>query len=220
MNVTCISVLSAIKALKQSNKKNFFQKRGKTKMKRSMKKFMVTCAAVSAIAAVASVSAMAADYTADNNSVAYTVPTPDAETQMTVLVVPEGAEVTDENIYYIDQDGTLSGNALLKGTELADGTYVVKVGYYKDGEFTIAEDKFTVGETSENPDQPTYTLGDVNGDEEIDSQDSLMVLEYEVGNTDLTDTQKLAADTNKDEEVDSQDSLLILEYEVGNISGF
>ncbi len=192
-------------------------------MKRSMKKFMVTCAAVSAIAAVASVSAMAADYTAENNSVAYTVPTPDAETQMTVLVVPKGADVTDENIYYIDQDGTLSGNALLKGTELADGTYVVKVGYYKDGEFSIDEDEFVVGETPDqpdNPDQPTYTLGDVNDDGEIDSQDSLSILEYEVGNSDLTDTQKLAADTNKDTEIDSQDSLLILEYEVGNISDF
>lgn len=181
MNVTCKSALSAIRHSNKVNK-NFFQKRGKTKMKRSMKKFMVTCAAVSAIAAVASVSAMAADYTADNNSVAYTVPTPDTDTQMTVLVVPKGAEVTDDNIYYIDQDGELSGNALLKGTELADGTYVVKVGYYKDGTFTIAEDEFTVGEKPENPDKPTYTLGDVNSDEVIDSQDSLLILEYEVGN--------------------------------------
>lgn len=184
-------------------------------MKRSIKKFMVTCAAVSAIAAVASVSAMAADYTADNNSVAYTVPTPDAETQMTVLVVPKGAEVTDDNIYYIDQDGTLSGSALLKGTELADGTYVVKVGYYKDGEFSIAEDEFVVGETSENPVQPTYKLGDVNSDGKVDVTDALLVAQKAVGMKEFDETQMAAADVNKDKKVDVTDALLIAQKAVG-----
>ena len=181
-----------------------------------MKKIFATIAAASAIAAVASVSAMAADYAAADNSVKYTVPTPDSDTQMTVLVVPKGAEVTDENIYYIDQDGTLSGTALLKGTALEDGTYVVKVGYYADGTFTIAEDEFTVGGSTD----PEYTLGDVNADEMIDSQDAIMILEYEIGDIELSDVELLAADTNRDDMQDSQDAILILEYEIGDIEEF
>ena len=181
-----------------------------------MKKIFATIAAASAIAAVASVSAMAADYAAADNSVKYTVPTPDSDTQMTVLVVPKGAEVTDENIYYIDQDGTLSGSALLKGTALADGTYVVKVGYYKSGVFTIAEDEFTVGGSTD----PEYTLGDITGEGFIDSEDALLAMDYEMGMCDLDEVQLLAADTNHDTWVDSQDAILILDYEMGFIEEF
>lgn len=180
MNVTCKSALSANR---HSNKKqkNFFQKRGKTKMKRSMKKFMTTCAAVTAIAAVASVSAMAAEYTAETNSATYAVPTPDQDTQMTVIVVPEDKvdAITDEDIYYINQDGTLSGNALLKGTELADGTYVVRVGYYEGGEFKIAEEKFTVGDVIVNPPVgTTVKVGDADQNNRISTNDAAKVLSH------------------------------------------
>jgi hypothetical protein len=194
-------------------------------MKKSMKKFMVACAAVSAMTVAAGVSAMAAEYSADTNTATYTVPAATDSTQMTVLVIPEGAEnnVQDSDILYINQDakgGAVNGTAALKAVDggLADGTYLVKVGYYDaDNVFRIAEDTFTVGNDTPTP---AYTLGDVNADGEIDSQDALLILEYEVGAKDLTDTQKLAADTNKDSDYDSQDALLILEYEVGNITSF
>ena len=193
-------------------------------MKKSMKKFMVACAAASAIAVAAGMSAMAAEvtYDAENNSAPITVPADAAAgTQKTVLVIPETAKnnVTDNDILYIDQGETLPANALLKAGTLAEGKYLVMVGYYKEGgEFAISDDYFTIG--SDVPPAPEYTLGDVNADTEIDSQDALIILEYEVGNTNLTDVQKLAADTNKDNDYDSQDALLILEYEVGNIGSF
>lgn len=184
-------------------------------MKRSMKKFMATCAAVTAIAAVSSVSAMAADYTAENNSVKFTVPTADADTQMTVLVVPKDAEVTDENIYYIDQDATLADTALLKGDSLADGTYVVKVGYYKDGVFTISPEEFTVGEIKE--DLVDVLLGNVVGaDETINATDAQQVLKYYA-----TGTAGFAADPYKlvaanvagaDTTINATDAQQILKY--------
>jgi len=175
-----------------------------------MKKIFATIAAASAIAAVASVSAMAADYAAADNSVKYTVPTPDSDTQMTVLVVPKGAEVTDENIYYIDQDGTLSGTALLKGTALEDGTYVVKVGYYNGGVFTIVEDEFTVGGSD-----PAYKLGDVDESGVVDITDALWTAQSSVGLKTLTDSQKLAADVDKTGVVDITDALWIAQSSVG-----
>ncbi len=186
-------------------------------MKRSMKKFMATCAAVTAIAAVSSVSAMAADYTAENNSVKFTVPTADADTQMTVLVVPKDAEVTDENIYYIDQDATLADTALLKGDSLADGTYVVKVGYYKDGVFTISPEEFTVGEIKE--DGVEILVGNVDGNTRITTADATAVLKHTAGAELLEGTNFTAAalcDGNK--RISTADATNILKYTSGDES--
>lgn len=189
-------------------------------MKRSMKKFMVTCAAVSAIAAVASVSAMAeAVYTADGNSLTYGLPTADAGTQMTVLVVPKDAEVTDENIYYIDQAEALTGSALLKGDKLEDGTYVVKVGYTSGGEFAIQSEEFTLGEVIPPVDTTDVLLGNVVGtDATINATDAQQVLKYYV-----TGTAGFAADPYKlvaanvagtDATINATDAQQILKYYV------
>jgi hypothetical protein len=172
----------------------------------------------------AGMSAMAAEYSADTNTATYTVPTAADNTQMTVLVIPEGVKgnVQDSDILYINQDakgGAVNGTAALKAVDggLADGTYLVKVGYYDaDNVFRIAEDTFTVGNDTPTP---AYTLGDVNADGEIDPSDALLVLKYYVGE-DLTETQILAADVNKDSEIDPSDALLILNYYVGNIDEF
>ena len=182
-------------------------------MKRSIKKFVVTCAAVSAVAAVTSASAMAADYTAENNSVTFSVPTPDADTQMTALVMPKGAEVTGENIYYIDQNiGAVSGNALLKGESLADGTYVVKVGYYVGGEFAISEEEFVVGEIETLRE---ILLGDVANPAGINAIDAQQVLKYSATGeaTFASDTDKLiAADVAKPTGINTVDAQQILKY--------
>ncbi len=181
-------------------------------MKRSMKKFMVTCAAATAIAAVASVSAMAADYSAENNSATYTVPTSDADTQMTVLVIPKDADgaVTDENIYYIDQDGTLSGTALLKGDSLADGTYLVKVGYYEGGTFKIAQEEFVVGEVTE---KTTVKIGDANGSNSITAADGTAILKH-VGEVAALEGSKFvaAARSNGNDTVTAADATAVLKY--------
>ena len=65
-----------------------------------------------------------------------------------------------------------------------------------------------------------FTLGDVNQDKKVDSQDAVQILKYVAHNITLNSTQLLAADTNKDGKVDSQDAVQILKYVAHNISGF
>ena len=62
-----------------------------------------------------------------------------------------------------------------------------------------------------------YTLGDVNGDTEVDIRDVVSILENIVGNVKFTQTQTLSADVNVDGDVDIRDVVTILEYIVGNI---
>jgi len=155
-------------------------------MKKSMKKFMIACAAVSSIAIAAGMSAMAADisanYSADNNSIPVATPDGAADgTQMTVLVVPSDkkAAVTDADILYINQaaKGELPATALLKGESLADGTYSVLVGYYNaENTFSIAEDTFTIG--SAGGEGTDVLVGDVNVDTRITSGDAGEILTF------------------------------------------
>ena len=196
-------------------------------MKKSMKKFMVACAAASAIAVAAGMSAMAAEvtYNAENNSAPITVPADAAAgPQKTVLVIPETAKnnVTDNNILYIDQGETLPADALLKAGTLADGKYLVMVGYYKaDNTFAISEDYFTIGGGAPGGD-PSEThevlMGDVTKpDGIINSMDAQQVLKYAVTGSAAfaSNPDKLiAADVAKPTVINSMDAQQILKYSV------
>ena len=189
-----------------------------------MKKFIVACAAVSAITVAAGMSAMAAEYTAENNSVKFTVPAGDTDSQKTVLVIPKDKKgsVTDEDILYINQDAALADSALLKGTELKDGTYVVMVGYYNSGAFQIAEEEFTLGDVP-GGDTREILMGDVTGDGLIESTDAQQVMRYSVrgasGAGFASDPDKLiAADVTADGLIESTDAQQIMRYSVRNNS--
>lgn len=194
-----------------------------------MKKFFVTCAAVSAVSVCAAASAMAADFTQapaysddDTNTVKIVVPADiDAAKQATVLVVPKDKvnEVTDEDILYINQ-GLTSDNGMttlkLKGTsKLEDGTYTVKFGGYVGETFTLYSGDFTVGDVT-----PTVKYGDVNNDTLVTSSDAMIVSMAEVQKVTLNDTQKIAADISGDSLVTSTDAMGIAMYEVGRITSF
>lgn len=60
-------------------------------------------------------------------------------------------------------------------------------------------------------------LGDVNGDGDgdIDSADTLLILRASVGLDDLSDEKKFVGDVNGDGTVDSADALDVLRYSVG-----
>lgn len=183
-------------------------------MKKSMKKFIVACAAVSAITAAAGMSAMAAEYNAENNSVAITVPAEAAvDTQKTILVIPQDKEtsVTDADIYYINQDADLGTTALLKGDSLADGTYVVKIGYYKaDGTFAIANDSFTVG--NDTP-VKTILIGDVDLNKRITTNDASKILAHTSKVETLTGDPEIAArKCDGNERITANDASEILKY--------
>jgi len=68
--------------------------------------------------------------------------------------------------------------------------------------------------------EPTYLLGDVNFDTKISSYDALLVLEYAVNVTNLSNTQLQVADVSKDNVVNSTDALYILQKVVGSRNSF
>lgn len=61
------------------------------------------------------------------------------------------------------------------------------------------------------------TLGDVNGDEETDFSDAILILKHDVGISSLNESQVQAADVNGDGETDFADAILILQLDVGLI---
>ena len=136
------------------------------------------------------------------------------EQTLVLLLVGDSRVPTAENLQYIDQqasNGSISFT--LKPKELTAGTsYSVYLSTTSKAVTKVAS--FQYGE------KPAYTLGDVNGDEIINSADAILVLRYAVELGDLTDTQKLAANVNKDAVINSADAILILRYAVGKITSF
>ncbi len=63
-------------------------------------------------------------------------------------------------------------------------------------------------------------FGDVNGDSSVNASDALAVLNYCVGNLNLSSEAFLRADVNADKSVNSIDALEILRYTVGIIDRF
>ena len=67
----------------------------------------------------------------------------------------------------------------------------------------------------------TYTivvLGDVNGDNEVNSADLLSIVKYLKGTLKITqECEKKSADVNKDGEINSADLLSIVKYLKGSI---
>jgi hypothetical protein len=195
-------------------------------MKNSIKKFVLACAAVTAVTAV-SATAMAADlgkdaYDATTNSVAVTLPTGIDTTKEATVLVLSGKSITDEfteaDILYVNQEtgGDFDGDEtagtetlkLLGENALADGTYTVAIGYYKDGAFAIQEDTFTLGEAP----TPAYTKGDVDNNTRINASDAVMIINAFNGDVELTDTQKLAADVDGNERINASDAVAIINY--------
>jgi hypothetical protein len=64
------------------------------------------------------------------------------------------------------------------------------------------------------------TVGDVNGDIEVDILDATMIQKYTVEKINLTDKQKEDADVNNDGIVDVLDATDILKFTVEKITGF
>lgn len=130
--------------------------------------------------------------------------------QQYLLLVIKGEGVpTAENIAYIDQaaaqNGSVSFTAYPK--ELTKGTYHV---YLVGAGMKFAESKVASFEYDQK-----YTLGDVNEDGKVLSNDALAALQMSVDVGTWTDMQKLAADVDKNGKVLSNDALFILQKSVG-----
>ena len=125
-------------------------------------------------------------------------------------------------IIYVNQKAA-TGSTVTFGVD-SDYVYPNLDGVEKDQELTLlitsndgtAMKKTTLYySTGGSYDVKQYTLGDVNEDGEINTQDALKILQYYVGLVELTEPQMMAANVNKDSEVNTQDALKILRYYVG-----
>ena len=67
---------------------------------------------------------------------------------------------------------------------------------------------------------PPVTFGDLDGQDGISANDALVVLQYTVDLTSLTEYQQRAADVNQDNNIDTKDALFILQRVVGLIDSF
>jgi len=66
----------------------------------------------------------------------------------------------------------------------------------------------------------TAHMGDVNGDNKVDSTDARLVLQYAVGKIQADAINVAVADVNGDNKIDSTDARLILQHAVGKIQKF
>lgn len=122
---------------------------------------------------------------------------------------------TERNLQYIDQQNI---NAAKEATfdlfpkSLERGVYNVYVS-------TNSKDLKKVA-SLEYGTEPEYTLGDIDGDGNIDITDALIALRVSAQITTLDTKETKAADVNTDGSVDIKDALLLLRYSAKIITSF
>ena len=155
-----------------------------------------------------------------------------ADSETTILVLDKDANdtnVAEQDILYINQKNTSEGTNFagmgLKLTDiqnLADGDYIIKVGYYPtEGNFTIADAILTVS-SGTTPGEKTITikLGDFNGDGRLTGSDLMYSLRASVGKLDAC-TLKDVTDTSKIVNAAMGDELVIkgVTVKLGDFNG-
>lgn len=142
------------------------------------------------------------------------------ENYVVLLVEGNALPTVDNAIYYIDQTTTASTGSI------TFNVYPMDIAGQKDLTLYITSDKAGF-ETIAIPmgyapagsyEVQPYTLGDVNQDQSVDINDAMLVLNYIVKNTELSNTQISAADVVKDNGIDINDAMKILNYIVKNIT--
>lgn len=83
-----------------------------------------------------------------------------------------------------------------------------------------AIDKLTALEAKMDELKNPYTLGDINGDDDINASDALLALQHSVKLTTLVDADFDAANVDGSDAVDATDALYILQYSVKLIDKF
>lgn len=204
-------------------------------MKKSLTKLIVSCAAVTAVAAAMAVSASAAagdvvydkDTTTIKNELVYAEGNKPSG-QATILVQKKtDSALTEGDILYIDQqasDGTVPTTwTSIKVAALADGTYVLKMGGTGVADLNATTKEFTVGEvTPPAGDTIEVLVGDVNMDFKYDAdgnliqtinyKDAVMILDKATGKVVLTTDQETLALVNDDTAINYKDAVCVLEH--------
>lgn len=116
----------------------------------------------------------------------------------------------DTDLSQLKPELTLMTSATVAPLDVTDYTKPVTLTVTAPDQSTTRV--YTVTITRE---QPVYTLGDVNADQQVTIIDALMTLQAAAGKIALTNTQNLAADMNKDGKVTAADALVILRLATG-----
>lgn len=185
-------------------------------------KFMLSAAAITAVSAAMAVSAMAAvggSYDAATGKVTLTGVESSGDQQTLLVLTEDAATVTEGIIAQIDQDTAISEFVLPSGIE--SGTYYVRIGGTNG---TIQTYTLTIGSGGGGGEsgQVTVLVGDIDGDGDVTSSDSVIALRYEAWmEPDLTDLQVATGAYCAEEydTLDSSDSVNILRYEAWMESG-
>lgn len=135
------------------------------------------------------------------------------------IYVKSDAKVGTTGTIYIPEETVKSsdnpnGKFMLSNYVNGD-TLGQNVSYAKDFGIDISKAKLSFVVCDKNA-----KVGDVSGDNKINSNDALLVLQAATGKLSLTAKQKELADVNKDTKINSSDALKILQYATGIITKF
>lgn len=166
----------------------------------------------------------------------------------TYVKLPSNLTTNDGELYFVSsnyyevslREKASSSSTILKS--LSKDTVVLMQSYNinnsgwskvtVDGQEGYISNKYltkinTKKDTYNVPSQPsdeinnsTVNLGDINGDNIIDSLDLLRIKQYLLGKVELTSKQFEQADLNKDGKIDSFDLLRMKQYLLGKITSF
>ena len=116
----------------------------------------------------------------------------------------------------IPAPATMDGAQCKVYRQETDETYTDMHATYQDGYMVFTTDHFgTYVLTTADPNVPTYTLGDVNGDDKINAVDARWVLQAASGVRTFDAVQTAAADVNGDGKVNAVDARWILQVASG-----
>lgn len=191
---------------------------------KKLTKLIFSCAAVAALTAAVGSAAMAAnDFTvtpaADKTSL--TIGTYDSTgADQTILVLKNNpTTVTEADIIYVDQiklsgDVTSFTTIPLDAAKMVDGEYTVRIGGSNTTDGYLSQ-SFRIGEGGETSDR---LLGDVDNSKDITASDAAVIVEYTLGQAQLSGDSLQAADVDDSADVTGSDAAVIVEFTLGDSS--
>ncbi len=127
---------------------------------------------------------------------------------------PDLTLAADEILLAVHGDsgvGNANRTLVRNGFKVGDKVAVYGVDV-ENGKLTLASYAIKLETAVEDP----YGIGDVNGDDEIDAADYILVKRHIIGNKPLGEDRVKRADINGDGEVDAADYILIKRHIIGN----
>ena len=133
-----------------------------------------------------------------------------------ILVDEVGLPTKDSTVYYINQETAASSDVSFKAyikapTETTDMTLYISSSKIDDELISIPMN-YAVNVLVEE--EPSYKLGDANGDDEVDVKDVIAIRRHITGGYNVT-INEAASNVNGDDKIDVKDAIVIRRYIAG-----